>query len=83
MPTINPRYSRETAYRLWKNGILSDSYYTINYMNEDERAAFRQWQRDELTRYKKMKEQFDKQMEEKILAKIDKAMDQILDGLKQ
>lgn len=56
MATISPKYSKETAYRLWKNGILSDSYYTMNYMNEDERAAFRQWQRDEQIRYKKMKE---------------------------
>lgn len=34
--TLDPRYSRATAYRLWKEGKMPDSYYIPNYMTPEE-----------------------------------------------
>lgn len=44
---IAPKYSKATAFRLWKEGILTEAYYTSNYMDSAERSEYYRYKREQ------------------------------------
>lgn len=72
---LYPRYSRAQAYRLWKQGIMTENCYLFNYMNSEERAEYyRQKRLEEIEKQKaKQKEIADQKKQEKAdLEKLEK-----------
>ena len=83
--TLDPRYSRATAYSLWKEGKMPDSYYIPNYMTPEEAWEYhRQKIREETERIlaeKAWQKQMEKEFEKNIAPKIEKTITDLLKGL--
>ena len=76
--TLAPKNSRETAFRLWLNGKMPDSYFMPNYLTPEEaREYYRKKaidQKQEQEQRKAMEKEIDKQIEEKIVPAIQTAL---------
>lgn len=62
---------KETAYKLWKQGKMPDSFYTANYMTPTEAMDYyRQKIMNQATQEQAIEKQIDEQIEKKVIPAI-------------
>ena len=79
---LYPKYSRATAYRLWKQGKMPDSFYIPNYMTPEEAWEYKQQKAREMVEQARAEEEQRKQIDKEIRQTFDEAMESLLSGLK-
>lgn len=82
---LYPKYSRATAYRLWKQGKMPDSFYIPNYMTPEEAWEYNQEKkRQRIEEARKQAEQ-ERAFQEAVKAEVDKkifpTLEQYLDKM--
>lgn len=70
--SICPKWSKGQAYRMWKDGTISESYYTANYMDSEERAEYYRYKRQEEIENTKAKQKETAEQKKKEKADLDK-----------
>lgn len=76
--SINPQFSKETAFRLWMNGKMPDSYFVSHYMTPSEAREYyhqkMKQQAKEEAEKKAFEKEVEKQIDEKIVSAIETAL---------